>query len=390
MTKKTDENKLKPGEKKILEALRDGPKSFGEMAINRKYLKICPNSKCGEKNKKKANYCETCGTDLRDIPVEESQDNENGILDVSILSSYLKSLQTKKPQRKNLIMYDFKTRKYKILDESLDILFLEDMISVLQDTVARRVREDTKDYLIGKQHFVFCPSIPDFEKRLDDILQKGEPSNLTDLNIRFFDEWTNYVLETVFPENGNHTQVKKAQEKRAVVHKYREYLLTIVRKVDSGETDEKAIREFAETLIRLGYANMNISVPEEIIKKETEEHSKKLIEARNIILQPEDIEDLQKRLEILYSFGRKKVFTQKDIEKIEPMLDFLDNPKNEKIYKTFREKHSASPKVLIVEPSMAFCGYMNQLREINPEKAQVVEWQMREDQIAVLKELLKR
>jgi len=326
---KKDNEKLRPGEIKILDSLSKGPKSNKQLGA------------------------------------------ETG-LDESILAKYLKELQ-----KKHFIQRDIDTRKYELLEKSLDTLFLEDIITVLQDALARRIKVEGRDTMAtdlwSKQTIVFS-TMPDFEKTIN-------ISSEDDLEDSILQKWEDYLLETMF---------KDYPEKQAIVRKYKQYMLILARKFSDSEVDEEQTRGFWESMVKMKYAAKypNVQIPKEIIATEAEEQYKKQLEAQNMILQPYDIDDLENLCELSSRMKWKKDLTEKELKEIEPMLNYLDDARNRNVYKKFKERFGEMPKTLMVNPLLGFYGYLEQLRRIDPEKAKVLERQMKERQERALKQLV--
>lgn len=327
----TNGKKLRPGEKKILDVLTNGSRSFSKLK------------------------------------------SETGLAPRH-LSSYVKSLQ-----KQSLIERDLDTREYKILEKSLDTLFLGDIIAVLQDALARHIKDKGRDTLDldlwSKESLVFSTK-PDFEK----IINVSQEDDLKD---SIFEKWEDYILGTRF---------RDSPEEQAIIRKYKQYMLIVARKLNHSEADEKQLRDSCEFMAKMKYATKypNVKIPKEIIETEAEEEYKKVLKAENMILQPYSIDDLENMMEILsqVKLKRDSTYTEKELKEMEPILDYLDDPKNRNLYKKFKDRFDEMPKTLMVSPLLGFSGYLEQLRRINPEKAKAVEKQMREQQERALKQLV--
>jgi hypothetical protein len=90
--------------------------------------------------------------------------------------------------------------------------------------------------------------------------------------------------------------------------------------------------------------------------------------AQEKILQPWTLEDLKERVSFLLSgeHGERhlKTISPDEEQEISDLMDFLENPKNHKIYEKYTEQLKEAPKTLLLCPMIGFRDYPTQLASL--------------------------
>lgn len=328
---------LRPGERKILKALTDSPKSYSEIAEALKWT-----------------YKDAKG--------------KTKIQNPTLLSDYLKRLQ-----KLGLVSRDIDSRKYSAEKISIEKLFYNDVFDFLRKGIAHDLEAKTaKEKTVIPSALWFTviehDCATEFKIKIKELLKQPE-INIA-LNLFFHKTnvlWEKYVLS----QRG-----KKEQE---IIIRYKQELLEaykLICKTPSLQDCADLFSLSAEERLRRDYPSIK-NIPKEFVAVETERLIQSFKCAMDDIDQPRDLADLEKRLNLAERRGKiKKDFSEEEKKKIEKIIEFLENKKNKRIYEGFLKSFDNDPKVLFVLPLLGFRGYLDQLKELYPEKFSEIEKQM--------------
>ncbi len=312
---------MKPGEKRILKALKDGP--------------------------------------LRDGDIGEKAELANS----THRFGYLKKLR-----KSGLIIRDMDSRKYRLVTRGQYMLRLWDILQFVQERfnrvssqviVSRASSEDLDGAGIGlwqSQFFIsedaeMTKIIKKFifsKEGLETRLAMNAVVNLAD------SIWRKHSLEVI------------GANERGVVQAYMDSLRDAVWLLHGPSEDEwrktgDRLRIEVEKEFRVHYPDINTI--EEFFDMETEKRLQANKERR--MNMPADVGELKFLKESLCARGE---IPQAVATKLDSLFDFLDDPENFGIYDKYIEKLRACPKTVWLSPSIGFRGYLEKYWEMFPDK----------------------
>ncbi|WNZ29413.1 MAG: hypothetical protein IAX21_00650 [Candidatus Bathyarchaeota archaeon] len=327
---------IKPGEKKILDALIKKPQHFSEMSKKNGRIK-----------------------------------NPRGIMNPSILSKYLKDLQ-----RKGFIEKTIEDGTYKIKNISFASLLLNDVSSFIQEYLESVVNEDLKAE--NKEDSLRALLLP--EKCGSDwlfLLEKKSKNNLQEMYMHQFKRNPDVMEKLIDLETTIREVYKKyvlssyPPKQKQIIEMYEKYLYDFVKLCEKTQSEEmkKNIRDFhhdsGELELQMKYPG--VVIPEEMIEIEAKRDQEKLNEIGRVIETPFDFKDIPNRINSLRKMGLLRDtedFSEKEEKELEELFDFLEDNKNRKLYEKYKERLNNEPKNLLVHTSSGFNGYMQKINEI--------------------------
>lgn len=332
---------LREGEKLIIKALQEGPKGFSEMSKKVGAIK-----------------------------------NPKGILNPSILSTYLKDLQ-----KKGLIERDIYTdtkRKhalYILKDINYATLFINDIILFLEKRLKKITEESLKETIsIYENEFLYKETLTigwilltenvELQEKYYSQLKTSEIQHkLLEISISIEEIWDSYKL--------SHYTSKK----RKIIETYRDYLRTYIKKSEKSPTKKDKIN--LETLFKLVARDVlekkypGVSIPNEMVEIEAKKTIDELKKNHEIIYTPHNFDGLIQSIEYMYNKGELRDhtdLTEKDKKELLEMLNFLSDKKNKKVYEDYlADLEKNRPKTLIMSPSGGFKGYLIELKNFLSE-----------------------
>jgi len=244
----------------------------------------------------------------------------------TVRSRYLRNLR-----KMGLITKDIDTHKYKLIARGWEMLYLTDILSLMQDRVDLAASMGLEDAGIGMWQFEFVisedPSIP---RLVNDLLTGGSEEGLETrlalskvLNL-VDDVWRRRSLEAF------------SFEERKVIEDYMEKLS------DASWLLYGDGEEGQQTAIMMRRRRMLSS------------------------LCP-DVEALKKAFE-----STERNITDSTLAELNEIISNLEEPGKIKLYKQYLERVRACPKSLIVSPSSAFRDYLKRYLELFPEKKEAM------------------
>ena len=308
---------LRPGELKILTHLKEGEKRF---------------------------------TDLQ---------NETD-LSPTILSEYLKVLQ-----KSGLVSRDVDTRKYRMREISVEILFFSDVLNFVEKRLEKMVKvgmEKSGIFPAGIGWVALTEDVGDFRESLEARL--GEVKN-TQAFARITE-----VIENLWDSYG---LLKFNKKEKKTIQTYREYLLKFLKRLYKQEPSKQERRKTYEFLVQVTRAKLSskypgISIPERMIYIEATKQFKRLSKAHDVILQPYSLEKLFSTLKLLKKTGKiRDDLSEKEIDELKPIYEYLTNSRNKKVYVRYLERANKTPKTIVFYPSWGFKGYPEKIRELFSE-----------------------
>jgi hypothetical protein len=299
---------LRPGEKKILEQIKDNPKSFTQL------------------------HSETR-------------------LDFSILSPYLKNLQ-----KLGLVTRDVDTRLYRSLRPSLEVLFFHDLLDFLRERTIKHVGKRERQFSGISYHYqwLLATESIQLEKALQKRFSESEMNmKLAEIGVLAFDSWKEHKLSGL------------PQKDRNIVQKYRTYLLDIIRKLDPERKKNslnayKFLLQASEAKLKVDYPGIR-RIPKLMVCIHAARTFREIKTAEEKIMQPWDLDDLKERVSVLLGSDQPQKLSDEEEREICERLDFLQKPKNRRIYEKHRQALRKTPKSVLVCPMSGFGDYPAQL-----------------------------
>ena len=311
---------MKPGERRILKALKDGPLSDKE--IREKASLSSPNRRI----------------------------------------FYLKSLR-----KQGLISRNIDNRKYNLIARGWEMLYLGDILSLMQDRVELAASQGLEDAGIGWWQLEFIisedPSIPGLvmnhlasgsEEGLETRLALSRVLDLVD------SVWRRRSLEAF------------SVEERHVIEDYMEKLSDASWTLfGEGEEEQRKARERAWEVAeqKLARRYHGIKIPREIVRGEAETQYETVMIRQKRILSSlcSDVEELKKALT-----NTERIFADSSHAELNEIVTYLKEPDRRKLYEGYLEKVRSCPKSLIISPSSAFRDYLKRYHELFPEKKEAM------------------
>jgi len=311
---------LKPGERRILKALKDGPLSDKE--IREKASLSSPNRRI----------------------------------------SYLKSLR-----KQGLISRNIDDLMYNLLARGWEMLYLGDILSLMQDRVELAASQGLEDAGIGwwQAEFIISedPSVPRLVKDL--LTSSSEEgletrSALSRVLVLVDGIWRRRSLEAF------------SVEERKVIEGYMEELSDASWILyGGGEEEQRTARQGAWEVAeqRLVRRYPGIEIPREIVRGEAEIQYERVMMRQRRILSSlcSDVEEVKKTLT-----NTERIFTDSSHAELNEIITYLEEPDKRKLYEQYLETVRSCPKSLIISPSSAFRGYLKRYLELFPEKKEAM------------------
>jgi hypothetical protein len=311
---------LKPGERRILMALKDGPLSDKE--IREKASLSSPNRRI----------------------------------------IYLKSLR-----KQGLISRNIDNRKYNLIARGWEMLYLGDILSLMQGRVELAASQGLEDAGIGWWQLEFIisedPSIPGLVK---DLLTGGSEEGLeTRLAL-------SKVLGLVDGVWRRRSLDAFSAEDRKMIEDYMEKLSDASWILyGEGEEEQRTARERAWEVAaqRLARLYPGIEIPREIVQGEAEtQYERVMMRQRRIVSSLcSDVEELKKALT-----NTERIFAVSTHAELTEIISNLEEPNKKNLYELYLEKVKLCPKSLIISPSSAFRDYLKRYHELYPEKKEAL------------------
>ena len=311
---------MKPGERRILKALKDGPLSDKE--IREKASLSSPNRRI----------------------------------------FYLKSLR-----KQGLISRNIDNRKYNLIARGWEMLYLGDILSLMQDRVELAASQGLEDAGIGWWQLEFIisedPSIPSLVmKHLASGSEEGSETRLALSRVLDLVDsvWRRKSLETF------------SVEERQMIEDYMEKLSDASWILyGEGEEEQRTARERAWEVAeqRLARLYPDIEIPREIVRGEAETQYETVMMRQRRILSSlcSDVEELKNALT-----NTERIFADSSLTELNEIVTYLKEPDRRKLYEGYLEKVRSCPKSLIISPSSAFRDYLKRYHELFPEKKEAM------------------
>ena len=311
---------MKPGERRILKALKDGPLSDKE--IREKASLSSPNRRI----------------------------------------SYLRSLR-----KQGLITRDIDTRKYTLIARGWEMLYIGDILLLMQDCVELAASQGLDDAGIGwwQAEFIISedPSVPRLVK---DLLTSGSKEGLeTRLAL-------SRVLDIVDGVWRRRSLEAFSAKEREMIEDYMEKLSDAAWNLyGDGEEEQRTARERAWEVAeqRLARLYPGIEIPREIVRGEAEiQYERVMMRQRKIVSSLcSDVEELKKALT-----NTERIFADSTHAELYEILTYLEESDGRKLYERYLETVRSCPKSLIISPSSAFRDYLKRYLELFPEKKEAM------------------
>jgi len=298
-------NRLRPGEKKILNALSKDDKRFSDLQ--------------------------------RDTSLQ-----------ANALSGYLKTLQ-----KNGLITRDIETRKYHRNEISLEALFYNDVLGFMQQKVKI-------EYLSFPWLVVFDnESIDiDFEKALKNELSKQKNRiAFNKLVTSMQDVFVSLVLS------------RFREKERKIIETYRKLLLKYVKIIGKRDRKSLKDRYAIDLLVtgqEMKKAFPQISIPKTMVYIAAAKRFKQITKLQDVISQPYDLKGLSDRVEYMRQEDQcRSDLTEKETNELNEIWEYLTDHINKKIFTKYVKQINEEPKALIFYASFGFKGYLKKLKEIS-------------------------
>ena len=311
---------MKPGERRILKALKDGPLSDKE--IREKASLSSPNRRI----------------------------------------SYLKSLR-----KQGLISRNIDDLMYNLLARGWEMLYLGDILSLMQDRVELAASQGLEDAGIGwwQAEFIISedPSVPRLVK---DLLTSSSEEGLETRSA------LSRVLDLVDGIWRRRSLEAFSVEERKVIEDYMEELSDASWILyGGGEEEQRTARQGAWEVAeqRLVRRYPGIEIPREIVRGEAEIQYERVMMRQRRILSSlcSDVEEVKKTLT-----NTERIFTDSSHAELNEIITYLEEPDKRKFYEQYLEKVRSCPKSLIISPSSAFRDYLKRYHELFPEKKEAI------------------
>jgi len=311
---------VKPGERRILKALKDGPLSDKE--IREKASLSSPNRRI----------------------------------------FYLKSLR-----KQGLISRNIDDLMYNLIARGWEMIYLGDILSLMQDRVELAASQGLEDAGIGWWQLEFVisedPSIPGLVmKHLASGSKEGVETRLALSRVLDLVDgvWRRRSLETF------------SVEERKVIEGYMEKLSDASWILyGDGEEEQQTAREGAWEVAeqKLARRYPSIEIPLEIVQGEAKRQYESVMVRQRKILSSlcTDVEALKKALA-----STERNLTDSTRAELNEIVTDLEEPDKRKLYEQYLEKVRSCPKSLIISPSSAFRDYLKRYHELFPEKKEAM------------------
>jgi len=300
---------VRPGERRILKALRKGPLTFSEL---------------GEKAE---------------------------IRNPTLRSRYLKNLQ-----KSGLVGRDIDSRKYYMVAKGWRMLYLSDVAGFIEEALWRSAQKDFDEAGVAFWQLTFLISEDtELTKTLEEFLM-DDSKEAAEARL-----WLSKTMHLIDRFCLKRALEGLSEEEARVVKAYRLKLEEAAWMIfgpskEERERTRELMRVIVEHRLRERYPNSKIS--EEMIEKETDEELEALKGDQKLILST-----VYDRVEKL----RNDFFRLKEVpSELVEIMRYLDQ--NEKVYKKYLDRVRSIPKALLVFPSMGFKGYLKRFWEFFPEK----------------------
>jgi DNA-binding HxlR family transcriptional regulator len=345
--------RLRKGEIEILKVLSAGPKIYKEIAEALNWI------------------------------IKDKESNQK-ISQPTLLSNYLKNLQ-----KLGLITRDIDTRKYHAEKVSVEKLFYHDLLEFLSEQVNAdlNVQEEGKKSIITSLLWLAVTDhkATEFKNELKKTLEN--PKNIVALDKTWsiiYEAWKNCIL------------LERRPKERQIIIKYKKSLLEAYNLLRKQQLPSK---ELTDLEFAIAHEKLKREFPElEKIPKEAVH-----IEATRRLRHHQDLEgkwdsEIVSNLENLIrqmdrEEQRGNVRNSIDSEKEQKLCEiaiFLKDKKNRRIYEGYLRSLERTPKTLVVVPALGFRGYLDELKELYPEKAAEVERDLWEKQEQILLDAIEK
>lgn len=237
----------------------------------------------------------------------------------SILSKYLKGLQ-----KVGLIARDIDTRKYQIKPISTVALFYKDISDFMRERLEKMITEGMEKAGVIPASVLGWLVLTDRVGLRDNLERALEDPEVHMAFLKIYNViegfYDSYVLS-----------LYKGKKKR-IIETYGLFLGKCVKMMRVQPIEEKYTKHIDE------------------------------------IYRPDSLEDLYFTLKWLRDHGEcKNDLTEKEVNELKEMHDFLADPRNRKIYEEYRQRVADSPKTLVFYPSWGFKGYLKELKALFPK-----------------------
>jgi len=287
-------------------------------------------------------------------------------LQFNILSDYLKRLQTPL----GFIERDVETRKYRIRIISIEALFFNDVQEFLRCRMEKMLNEGKERagvFVADAFGSLILTENYELMKKLEQgISQPDNRNRYAQISEFIMDCWDSYVL------------AKFKEDKRQLIETYRRFLLGCVKKLRRMKNDEQNKRAkfkaaLAKAKLDMESAFPGVQIPKQMIRIEARRWLKQIEDTFDHILQPSDLDALKnlvlRTMEASGDLRKKEDLSKNELQELESMLAFLENPNHKKTYEKYLEEIRNEPKTVTLITSFGFKGYMKKLREWFPEEA---------------------
>jgi len=301
---------------------------------------------------------------LEDGPLSDKELKEKArLVNPNVRIQYLRNLW-----KQGLITRDIDTRKYNLIARGWEMIYLGDILSLMQNRVDLAASQGLEDAGIGWWQLEFIisedPSIPGLVmKHLASGSEEGLETRLA----------LSRVLDLVDGVWRRRSLEAFGVEERKVIEDYMEKLSDASWILyGDGEEEQRTAREGAWEVAeqRLARLYPGIEIPREIVRGEAETQYERVMMRQRRILSGlcADVEELKKAL-----INTERIFAKSTHAELNEIITYLEEPDKRKLYEQYLEKVRSCPKSLIISPSSAFRDYLKRYHELFPEKKKAME-----------------
>jgi len=270
---------------------------------------------------------------------------EQCVKNPNILSFYLKNLQ-----KNGFIIRDIDTRRFKLINRGWETLYLAEIRDVVSEYGFRKANIK----LLGID--VIVSESTGMLKFADNMLG-GENarkflSAFAKINRFLFYAWRNHVLD-LFSEKERDTIAKYEDA-------FEEAAWFVIQPAERVGGDSFRARVEARLIRRYP----DVEITEKMIQLEASRIAKKteVREKKTMALEIGTVEALRKRL------SETTHLTDDEQARLNPLLEYLEDPENIEVYEGFLKRLRKCPKTLMVFSSTGFSGYLRKQWQFFPKE----------------------
>ena len=292
---------------------------------------------------------------LKEKPKTYTEIRKKTKLSHSILSNYLKNLR-----RSGLIEHDFETKKYYNKKISYASLLFDEISNFMEDYLKNASNKKIKNGMsislsrekIINGWLILADPVKFIDFYSQAIKQPELSTLLLSINERFEDFWDSHLFKE-FKSN-----------ERDVLTSYQRFLLECIKEmvIANNSSQWKVLYKLQESIARnhLEKEFPDVSIPDKMVqikaKKETANKLREIEKIQSIIIKTFNPEELELKLATINdNFRSKKSLNKKVASGFEEKLDFLNDSTNKKIFKEYLlKRESKRPKILLINMPWGF------------------------------------